>query len=141
MNFVISFSVGSHWLDVLGLPIHAQDTDLVLLNIRYNRYLALTDGGSSVWQNLTLRLDTTEVRSHMFQARVRLTWPKLLSSLQDGFTAAVTFPVTQIGNTSYKELVLRNPSSEVVIIQLALDSVYVQGNHFLDSLPERLVSY
>jgi hypothetical protein len=141
VNFVISFSVGSHWLDILGLPIHAQDTDLTLLNIRHNRYLALTAGASSAWHNVTLRLDTTEVRSHLFQASVRLTWPKLVSSLQIDNTTAITFPLTQIGNTTYKELVLQNPSSKVVVIQLALDCVYVQGSHLMDSLPERLVSF
>jgi hypothetical protein len=139
MNFVISFTAESQWLHTLGLPIHTQGTDLTLLNTRHNRYLALTDGAFSAWQNLTLRLDTTEVRGHLFQAKVRLTWPKLVSSPQVGNTSCITFPLTQIGNTTYKELVLRNPSSELVVIQLALDSVYLQGNRLMDNLPERLV--
>jgi hypothetical protein len=139
MNFLIRFSAGSQWLHTLGLPIHAQDTDLTLLNTRYNRYLALINGASSAWHNLTLRLDTTEVRGHLFQARVRLTWPKLVSSPQVGNTSAITFPLTQIGNTTYKELILQNPSSKVVVIQVVLDYVYLQGNHLRDILPERLV--
>jgi hypothetical protein len=36
---------------------------------------------------------------------------------------------------------VQNPSSKVVVIQLALDSVYLQGNRLMDNLPERLVFY
>jgi hypothetical protein len=141
MNFVITFSGGSQWLDKLGLPIHAQDADLTLLNVRHNRYLALTNGARSAWRNLTLRLETTEVRSHLFQARVRLIWPKLVFAHQVGNTSSIPFPLTQIGNTTYRELTLQNPSSKVVIIQLVLDHVYVQGNRLMNSFPERLVLF
>ncbi|XP_069697669.1 transmembrane protein 131 isoform X2 [Periplaneta americana] len=130
-------TIGSQWLHTLGLPIHAQDTDLTLLNTRHNRYLALTDGASSAWHNLTLRMDTTEVRGHTFQTRVRLTWPRLVSTPQIGNTSVVTFPLTQIGNTTYKDIVLHNPSSKAVVIQLVLDCVYPQGNRLLDNLPDR----
>jgi hypothetical protein len=34
---------------------------------------------------------------------------------------------------------VQNPSSKVVVIQLALDSVYLQGNRLMGNLPERLV--
>ncbi|PNF21398.1 hypothetical protein B7P43_G15334 [Cryptotermes secundus] len=130
-------TTGSQWLHTLGLPIHTQDMDLTLLNTRHNRYLALTDGALSAWQNLTLRLDTTEVRGHLFQAKVRLTWPKLVSSTQAGNASCITFPLTQIGNTTYRKLIVQNPSSKVVVFQLALDSVYLQGNRLMDNLPER----
>jgi hypothetical protein len=106
--------------------------------MRHNRYLALTDGAPSAWQNLTLRLDTTEVRGHLFQAKVRLTWPKLVSSSAADNASFFSFPLTQIGNTTYRKLILQNPSSKVVVIQLALDSVYLQGNRLMDNLPERL---
>jgi hypothetical protein len=139
VNFEISFAAGSQWLHTLGLPIHTQDIDLTLLNTRHNRYLALTDGTLSAWQNLTLRLDTTEVRGHLFQAKVRLTWPKLVSSSKTDNASCITFPLTQIGNTTYRKLTLQNPSSKVVVIQLALDSAYLQGSRLMDNLPERLV--
>jgi hypothetical protein len=139
VNFVIAFTAGSQWLHTLGLPIHTQDTDLTLLNTRHNRYLALTDGALSAWQNLTLRLDTTEVRGHFFQAKVRLTWPKLVSAPHIGNASCVRFPLTQIGNTTYRKLILQNPSSKVVVIQLALDSVYLQRKSLMNKLPERSV--
>ena len=140
MDFVIYFSAGSQWLNTLGLPIHTQDTDLLLLNTSYNRYLALTDGASSAWHNLTLRLDTTEVRGHLFHIRVRLTRPKLLSSPHGGnIVSFITFPLTQIGNTTFKELILHNPSSKVVVVQLVLDYVYQHLNRLMDNIPERWV--
>ncbi|KAJ9592481.1 hypothetical protein L9F63_015897, partial [Diploptera punctata] len=124
-------TTGDQWLYTLSLPIHAQDTDLTLLNTRHNRYMALTDGGTVAWHNMSVRLDTTHVRNHLLQVKMRLTWPRL----QRTNTSVITFPLTQIGNTTHRDVLLHNPSSQVVVVQLALESVYMPGRHLMENLP------
>ncbi|XP_066999356.2 transmembrane protein 131 [Anabrus simplex] len=129
-------TAGNQWLQNLGLPTHTKESDLSLFNVRYNRYSSMTRDAAAR-QNLTLRMDTTEVRDHQFQARVHLTWPKLATNLPSGNRSVLGFPLTQIGNTTYRDLVLQNPSSKALVLQLVMDWTYPQADRLLESLPER----
>lgn len=112
------------------------DLDINLLNIFYGRYLNLTSSGKK-WQNLTLRLDTTEVKGHFFHTRVKMSWPKLVvgSSASAVNKSVFTFPLTQIGNTSYKNITIRNPSNAILTLQLVMDWAYPQAKNLFKNIP------
>ncbi|XP_049836735.1 transmembrane protein 131 isoform X2 [Schistocerca gregaria] len=128
-------SEGKQWLHSLTLPFHCQDSDLSQLNYRYGQFLSLTKE-TNAWKNLTFRLDTTEVRGHIFHASVHLVWPRIVSSAQSK-KFNVEFPLTQVGDTVFKDLTLHNPSSQPILVQLAMEGTYPQANRMLDSLSPR----
>ncbi|KAK7872556.1 hypothetical protein R5R35_013787 [Gryllus longicercus] len=134
-------TAGSQWLQLLELPPHVHDIDLSLLSARYTSYVRLAgDKGFPVWQNISLQLHTTEVRRHMFWAKVMMTWPLLTLNvaLSPGNTSVLTFPLTQIGNTTYKDLVIHNPSSKPLTLQLVMDWAYPVAERLLHDLPDGL---
>lgn len=128
-------SEGKQWLHSLTLPFHCQDSDLSQLNYRYGQFSSLTKE-TNAWKNLTFRLDTTEVRGHIFHASVHLVWPRLVTSAKTK-KYSVEFPLTQVGDTVFKDLTLHNPSSQPILVQLAMDWTYPQANRMLDSLSPR----
>lgn len=122
----------------MSLPSHTRDTDLNLLNTRHSRFLnSITDGS---WDNITMRLDTSEVRGHKFYVNIKPYWPSLLASCNNIKNKSVLmFPLTQVGNTSYKEIKLYNPSTSPLIVQLVMDWSYPQGTRLYHSLPMKYV--
>lgn len=123
----------------MSLPSHTRDSDLNLLNTRHMRFINSTAGGS--WDNITMRLDTTEVRGHKFYVNIKPYWPSLLanSSNIDNKTV-LTFRLTQIGNTSYETITLHNPSTSPLLLQLVMDWTYPQGMRLYHSLPIKFVT-
>lgn len=71
--------------------------------------------------NITLNLDTDQVREFLFQARVNLAMPRVLPIHE------IQFPLTQVGNTSFKEILLSNPSNQDVYFHLVPFSYYPNG--------------
>ncbi|XP_043267121.1 transmembrane protein 131 [Venturia canescens] len=137
LGLSMNTSAGNQWLNTMSLPSHTRDSDLNLLNARYTRYLNAT-GGSSSWDNITMRLDTTEVRGHKFFVNIKLYWPSLIvgsSSMKN--KSLFTFPLTQVGNTSYKIIKLHNPSTKPLLVQLVMDQTYPQGMRLYHSLPNK----
>lgn len=139
-HFVIIsyFIVGSQWLNTMNLPSHTRDSDLNLLNMQHTRFLnSIADG---MWGNITMRLDTTEVRGHKFYVDIRPYWPSLLvnsNSIKN--KSVLMFPLTQVGNTSYRVIKLHNPSTSPLLIQLVMDWSYPQGARLYHSLPIKYV--
>lgn len=101
----------------------------------YNRYLNATSNGRTEWQNLTLRLDTSEVVGHYFNTRVKMSWPTLLKNK----TATLDFPNTQVGNVSYRNITIHNPASYDLVVQLVLNSDYPNFVGLNDGLPPSMV--
>lgn len=127
-------------MNTLALPSNTRNSDLNLLNIRYARFLNLTDSRS--WDNITMRLDTTEVRGHKFYLNIKPHWPSLLTGVANSKDkVALMFPLTQIGNTSYRTIKVYNPSITPVIAQLVLDWNYPQGTRLYHSLPAKYVFF
>lgn len=132
------FAAGNQWLNTMSLPSHTRDSDLNFLNTRYVRFINSTADGS--WENITMRLDTTEVRSHRFYVNIKPYWPSLLagsSSIKN--KSVLMFPLTQVGNTSYRAIKLHNPSASPLIVQLVMDWSYPQGARLYHSLPMKCV--
>jgi len=87
-----------------------------------------------------MRLDTTEVRSHRFYMNIKPYWPSLLVASDSIKNKSVLiFPLTQVGNTSYKTIKLHNPSASPLIVQLVMDWSYPQGARLYHSLPLKYV--
>nr|CAD7454587.1 unnamed protein product [Timema tahoe] len=128
----------NQWLDSLTLPYNTPYVDSLLFSSRYKNYLNAVAGIS--YRNITMRLDTTGVRNHIFQVKVYLTWPKLFVGsdveVEVKNVSTITFPLTQLGNTTYHPFILNNPSKRSVLVQLVMDWDYPQSNHLVDNLPE-----
>ncbi|KAF5302357.1 hypothetical protein FQA39_LY10396 [Lamprigera yunnana] len=127
------------WLQTLSLPNTTPDFDLGLVNVLYNRYLNQTSNGLKRWQNLTVRLDTSEVKWHLFKTRVKMSWPSLVFQDQISNGSIFKFPLTQVGNVSYYNITVRNPSSHNLITQLVLNFAYPGFNTLNDGLPPAFI--
>lgn len=101
----------------------------------YGRYLNVTSKGLARWQNLTLRLDTTEVKDFIFNTRIKMTWPNLLINSSSENKSFLMFPTTQIGNTSTQTLTFFNPSSNPIILHLVMEGAYPGGRRLYEQLP------
>nr|CAD7194248.1 unnamed protein product [Timema douglasi] len=83
--------------------------------------------------------------SSITKVKVNLTWPKLFVGSDVGVglknVSTITFPLTQLGNTTYHPFILNNPSKRSVLVQLVMDWDYPQSNHLVDNLPEGLATW
>lgn len=134
LGLSLDTNAGNQWLNTMSLPSHTRDSDLNFLNTRHVRFINSTADGS--WENVTMRLDTTEVRGHRFYVNIKSYWPSLLaasSSIKN--KSVLMFPLTQVGNTSYRAIKLHNPSASPLIVQLVMDWSYPQGARLYHSLP------
>lgn len=127
--------VAAQWLKTLQLPEGASEFDLNLVNVFYNRYLNQTSNGMKKWQNLTLRLDTSEVRGHLFKTRVKMSWPSLLIEQNVENKSVFVFPLTQVGNTSYRNITIKNPSSYNLVVQIVMDRNYPDLESLYEGVP------
>uniref|UniRef100_A0A1Y1KYZ8 Uncharacterized protein n=1 Tax=Photinus pyralis TaxID=7054 RepID=A0A1Y1KYZ8_PHOPY len=127
------------WLESLTLPTTTPDLDVGLVNVLYNRYLNQTGNGLRRWQNLTIRLDTSEVKWHIFKTRVKMSWPSLVVEDTRSNGSVFKFPLTQVGNFSYYNISIRNPSSHKIIVQLVLNPAYPGIDILNDGLPPSFI--
>ncbi|KAK0097754.1 hypothetical protein PV326_013968 [Microctonus aethiopoides] len=135
LGLSINTTAGSQWLNTMNLPSHTRDSDLNLLNARYSKYVNST-GGHSAWDNITMRLDTTEVRGHNFYVNIKPYWPSIVQSANNLRNRSIlNFSLTQVGNTSYRYIKIYNPSTRPLLIQLVMDWNYPQGSRLYHSLP------
>ena len=124
------FTVGKEWYRSTTLQDNPGESDVGIAHTLYNRYLAstqLTSGLASF--NITLNLDTNHVRGFLFNARAKLTWPRVTKPEIN------MFPLTQVGNFSYKDILLINPSDKKIYFHLVPLSVYPDGIKVVNLLP------
>ena len=86
---------GARWLQGLSLPANIGDVDSALFHSQYTKYRAAvsgsgSDSGSGEWHNISVTLDTSEVRGFQFWARAQLGWPQLVARRR------LRFGVTQV---------------------------------------------
>ncbi|XP_046395502.1 transmembrane protein 131 isoform X2 [Ischnura elegans] len=129
----------------VALPSHVAESDSALVDILHSRFIALAG-----WQNVSLRLDTSEARRVAFKAAAKLVWPRLLWWKGSKCTGSrklcppanvhqdIRFPLTHVANTSFLEVTLENPSDAPILVQLALQYAYPQAKRVLDLLPRSL---
>ncbi|KAL1506829.1 hypothetical protein ABEB36_006119 [Hypothenemus hampei] len=126
------------WLRTLVITKQVSDYDMKLANTFYNRYLNFTHNGSKSLLNITLRLDTTEVKGEMFVSKVNFTWPSLVR--RNGLVnSELEFPLTQVRNSSYKNLYLHNPANHSIVFQLLFENDYPHAEMLYDGLPASFI--
>ncbi|XP_034937146.1 transmembrane protein 131 [Chelonus insularis] len=141
LGLSLNSTAGNQWLNTMSLPSHTRDSDLNLLSSRYTKYLNST-GSGGMWDNITMRLDTTEVRGHQFHINIKPYWPSLVLNMNEKHKnkSTFTFSLTQVGNTSFKMIKIHNPSTKPLIIQLIMDWAYPQGTRLYHLLPSKFKS-
>ena len=74
-------------------------------------------------------MDTDQVKGFLFQARASLEWPEVLTE------KSIRFPLTQVGNSSFYDLVLQNPSTMYSLyVHLVPKAVYPNAKKLEDML-------
>jgi len=129
-GFLPEGKFGHPWYLGLALPLNLGDMDLAVVHSLWARMRAAAHPNSMF--NVTLRLDTTEVRGFLFTARAALSWPLLTSQ------SILSFPLTQLGNSSRQELIVSNPSSRTLLVHLVPQSAYPNAQNVLNLLPNRI---
>ena len=123
------FSVGREWQKGLSLPFEMSTYDYAVVSTLYNRLRCAASPSSSF--NITLNLDTNQVRGFLFKARAKLIWPRVSPAME-----RMIFPLTQVGNYSIKEVQIINPSEVPIIYHLVPMNVYPNSVELVKSLPE-----
>lgn len=129
------------WLRTLPITKQVLDYDLQLVKTLYNRYLNFTKRGSNPWTNISLRLDTSEIKGYFFQSKVKYIWPSLISDSLLLNNSTLEFPLAQVGNTTRCSLLLHNPSDQNVIVQILFDFDYPEAEKLFSGLPENFVPF
>ena len=122
-------SVGREWYQGLTLQPNVGDSDIAIVHTLWNRLRMATSPSSSF--NITLNLDTNQVRGFLFKARARLVWPVLAPRDK------IVFSLTQVGNFSLGEIILSNPSNRDVYFHLVPMAAYPNGAKVANLLPAR----
>lgn len=132
-GFPVTSNIGIQWIASFAAPNKIHELDYAILNTLYGRYVNATSGRR--WQNLTLRLDTSEVKGHFFQSRVKLSWPRLIAGHSIGNKSTFAFPLTQIGHTTYRNITVKNPSDKTLALQLIMDWSLPSSKNIFKMLP------
>ncbi|XP_026678500.1 transmembrane protein 131-like [Diaphorina citri] len=83
--------------------------------------------------NLTLKLETSAVSGFLFRTSVAMTRASVTRE------RVVHFPLTQIGNTSYRNITLVNPFERHTLkVQLVLEKHYPYSNTIISEIPDSL---
>lgn len=80
---------------------------------------------------MSLWVDTNGPTGFKVKAQTRYTWPRLSSQ------NSVLFPLTSIGNETFLELVIHNPSNSPVIVQATMARDY--GPSWTHFVPGNLI--
>ena len=129
-GFLPDGKFGHPWYLGLALPLNLGDMDLAVVHSLWTRMRAAAYPNSMF--NVTLRLDTSEVRGFLFSARAALSWPVLAAA------PTIQFPLTQLGNSSRMEILVTNPSSKPLLMHLVPMTAYPNAQNVLNLLPNRI---
>jgi hypothetical protein len=129
-GFLPQGKFGHPWYLGLALPLNLVDMDLAIVHALWSRLKAVAFPQSVF--NVTLLLDTTEVRGFLFGARAGLSWPIL------SVEPLVRFPLTQLGNATRRDVLIVNPSSLPVLFHLVPMTLYPNFATLLAMMPNRM---
>ena len=183
VGFAADSKLGREWLQGLSLPPSLADSDSAVAHTLHKRGLKALQPSS--YFNITLNLDTSQVRGFLFSARATLVWPRVVrppsqggqltssgggggsSKKSSGVAAAAAkeveeeddeaeegedsstttttsssllleFPLTQVGNSSFRDLLLANPSPQrPLLVHLVPLAAYPSGAKAAIMLPSR----
>ncbi len=105
------------WLGTIERPNITRDFDLNLMESQYLRYRE--QYSSPI--DLMFRMDTTEMRNFLFNGKIQLQWPQIVT------TRVIDFPLVQIGTVSYENVSVFNPMhSHYMTVQAIMAYHYQQ---------------
>ncbi|XP_054166549.1 transmembrane protein 131-like [Oppia nitens] len=111
-----SKEVGHLWLLGIGLHPDTGYIDKELHKLLYSRWTNLKETEKNISVILKVAIDGVSPLS--IPAEAQLQWPRLINK------KVVKFPITRVGNITNKEIMIENPSSQVLLIQVVLLSDY-----------------
>ena len=120
--------MGIEWEKGFYLPQTIHEIDYTVVKTLFNRLREVSSPSPSF--NITLNLDTNKVRGFLVRARAKLIWPRVLPP-----TDQLTFPLTQVGNYTTKEVSFLNPSDQTIICHLVPMVSYPEGTKLASMLP------
>ena len=120
--------MGIEWEKGFYLPQSIHEIDYTVVKTLFNRLREVSSPSPSF--NITLNLDTNKVRGFLVRARAKLIWPRVLPP-----TDQLTFPLTQVGNYTTKEVSFLNPSDQTIICHLVPMVSYPEGIKLASMLP------
>lgn len=123
---------GHQWLLGSRLGIDTSDIDQFLYRRLRQKWADLKQQQTNV-VNVSMQLDTNQMRGFLFDAQAHLHWPTVR-----GDSLCVHFPLTQIGNTTIKRLVVENPSDINVIMQFVPLPLYPNPQIILDLMRDKI---
>ncbi|XP_071088410.1 transmembrane protein 131-like isoform X1 [Haliotis cracherodii] len=122
---------GHQWLLGLSLDKEVADTDQYLYTRLQQKWeeLELSEENTA---NVTIELDTNQVRGFLFSAQAHLHWPSLVRKCK------IKFPLTQIGNISVSDFIVENTGDLPVLMQILPLPLYPNPHTILDLLNYKL---
>ena len=121
--------MGREFQKGMTLPQDLADSDYAVTHTLISRHTFLAGSTPTSQFNITLNLDTNQVRGFLFKARARLKWPRVAPTVD-----RLIFPLTQVGNYSTKEFQITNPTEDIIFYHLVPMSSYPAGQSLVKSL-------
>lgn len=136
------FTIGMAVTGLMSIPEHSRlgflpssSTHILPFTRTFLGYVTWNMTGNDYLSYIANSSDTTEVRNLSFKALIKPSWPSL-SSVP---SKVIEFPLTQVGNMSYKDLMILNPSSkQPLVVQLVLEPSYPLSAGLINDFPSRL---
>ena len=120
---------GRPWYLGLAMPLNLGEMDLAVVHNLWSK-MKIASNQNAIF-NVTLKLDTSEVRGFLFSARASLSWPMLSNSQE------IRFPLTQLGNSTQRSILVTNPSSKSLLVHIVPMSAYPDATSVINLLPNR----
>ncbi|OWF37267.1 transmembrane protein 131-like isoform X2 [Mizuhopecten yessoensis] len=124
---------GHQWLLGLTLEKEVADTDQYFFTRLQQKWHKIQQAGLHT-ANVTIELDTSEVRGFLYSAQAHMEWPSLVKMCK------IRFPLTQIGNSSTADFIVENPGTSPVLIQMIPLALYPNAQTLLDMMNWRISS-
>ncbi|XP_048778429.1 transmembrane protein 131-like isoform X3 [Ostrea edulis] len=102
---------GHQWLLGLALFRDVVDSDQYLFTKLQQKWRTIQKSNLNT-ANVTIEMDTNEVRGFLYSAQAHLQWPSLVRKCH------IRFPLTQIGNISISDFIVENPGDIPILIQI-----------------------
>ncbi|XP_061164811.1 transmembrane protein 131-like isoform X1 [Saccostrea echinata] len=118
---------GHQWLLGLGLFRDVIETDQYLYTKLQQKWRTIQKSNLNT-ANVTIEMDTNEVRGFLYSAQAHLHWPSLVRKCH------IRFPLTQIGNISISDFIVENPGDIPVLIQILPLPLYPNPQTIADLL-------
>ena len=118
---------GRPWYLGLAMPLNLGEMDLAVVHSLWSKMKA-TSNQNAIF-NVTLKLDTSEVRGFLFSARASLSWPMLSRERE------IKFPLTQLGNFTQRSISVTNPSSKPLLVHIVPMTAYPDALSVINLLP------